>query len=274
MICAHHPKVMIRAITFDLWDTVIRDDSDEPKRTAQGLPSKRAARRQAALAAFQPGAPLPAGALEAAYDTMEAAFNLAWHQQHVTWTVAERVDILSRGLGRTLESTPQEALIATLEEMELAVMPDPVEGISDVVASLAERYALAVVSDAIYSPGRCLRQWLQAHDLLHHFHAFAFSDEIGHSKPHRDMFVHVADSLGVEFEQMLHIGDRDHNDIQGPQALGMRAILFTASRDVDRDGTSADAICASSAEIPVAVDRLAASDRSSTLNRRGPRDEQ
>ena len=30
----------IKAITFDLWDTVLIDDSDEPKRAAQGLKSK------------------------------------------------------------------------------------------------------------------------------------------------------------------------------------------------------------------------------------------
>ncbi|GIT27925.1 MAG: hypothetical protein CM1200mP41_39690 [Gammaproteobacteria bacterium] len=32
---------MIKAVTFDLWDTVIHDDSDEPKRAAQGLRSKK-----------------------------------------------------------------------------------------------------------------------------------------------------------------------------------------------------------------------------------------
>ena len=36
---------MIKGITFDLWDTMVRDDSDEPKRAAQGLRSKKAERR-------------------------------------------------------------------------------------------------------------------------------------------------------------------------------------------------------------------------------------
>jgi len=36
---------MIKAVTFDLWDTVIHDDSDEPKRAAQGLRSKKEERR-------------------------------------------------------------------------------------------------------------------------------------------------------------------------------------------------------------------------------------
>ena len=36
---------MIKAVTFDLWDTMVVDESDEPKRAAQGLRSKRDERR-------------------------------------------------------------------------------------------------------------------------------------------------------------------------------------------------------------------------------------
>ena len=34
----------IRGITFDFWDTIVRDDTDEPKRSAAGLASKAEAR--------------------------------------------------------------------------------------------------------------------------------------------------------------------------------------------------------------------------------------
>ncbi|HEY83952.1 MAG TPA: hypothetical protein G4N96_02390 [Chloroflexi bacterium] len=37
---------MIKTITFDLWDTLLKDDSDEAKRTALGLPDKAQARLQ------------------------------------------------------------------------------------------------------------------------------------------------------------------------------------------------------------------------------------
>ncbi len=71
------------------------------------------------------------------------------------------------------------------------------------------------------------------------------------------MFDAVADALGVPLESMVHVGDRDHNDVKGPQALGMKAVLFTASRDVDRDHTTADAVCDAHAELPAVIDRLA-----------------
>ncbi len=37
---------MIKAITFDFWDTIVVDDTDEPKRTAAGLASKPETRLQ------------------------------------------------------------------------------------------------------------------------------------------------------------------------------------------------------------------------------------
>jgi putative hydrolase of the HAD superfamily len=248
---------MVKAITFDLWDTVIHDDSDESKREAQGLASKHDARRALALAVLRRHAPLEQTTLRAAYDTMEAAFKRVWHGQHVTWTVDERISVLLDGLGRTLPDADRAELVRALEEMEVTVPPDPVDGIGEAIAALAGSYKLAVVSDAIYSPGRCLRQWLEMHDLLEHFDGFAFSDEVGHSKPHPDMFASAASQLGVDVGDMLHIGDREHNDIKGPHALGMKAVLFTATRDRDKHHTSADAICPRAADLPETIRRVA-----------------
>lgn len=249
---------MIKAITFDLWDTVIHDDSDERKRIAAGKPSKHEARRLLAAEAFFDSARIDRRDVLAAYDTMEAAFSHVWHEQHVTWTVAERIAVLEKGLGHKLAPETARRLVNALEEMEIAIAPDPVPGVADALRNLSGRFKLGVVSDAIYSPGRCLRQWLEMHGLKQYFHGFAFSDEVGRSKPHRIMFASVADQLGVRIEEMLHIGDRDHNDVKGPQAFGMKAILFTATRDLDKETTSANAVCGCYADLPGIIDRIAA----------------
>ena len=75
------------------------------------------------------------------------------------------------------------------------------------------------------------------------------------------MFHRAAAGLGVEAHEMLHIGDREHNDVRGSHALGMKAILFTAARDADRAGSIADVVCERAADIPAAVERLAAASR-------------
>ncbi len=248
---------MIKAITFDLWDTVIHDESDEPKRAAQGLAAKPRARREALRQALERQAPITRECVDLAYDVQEAAFRHVWHHQHVTWTVAERLNVVLAGLGRELPEDDYHLLETALAEMELQVRPDPIAGMHAALESLAAHYPLAVVSDAIYTPGCGLRKWLEAEGLLQYFSAFAFSDEIGHSKPHRSMFAHVASELGVEIPQMVHIGDRDHNDIKGPQALGMQAVLFTVTRDNDKEITSAEAICDDPATLVDIIQRLA-----------------
>ena len=140
--------------------------------------------------------------------------------------------------------------------MEVDIPPDAMPGAAPVLERLAKRYKLCIVSDAIVSPGTCLRRVLENHGLAAPFSGFAFSDEVGHSKPHRSMFDSAAQQLGVEIGEMLHVGDRDHNDVKGPQQLGMKAILFTASRDVDKGATTADAICESFDELEAAIERL------------------
>ncbi len=249
---------MLKAVTFDLWDTIIHDDSDEPKRSASGLRSKREERRHLVWAALNQTQPIAPETVSLAYDVADAAFNHVWHQQHITWTVEERLRVLLDGLGRTLPDAAIGKLVRAHEEMEVTVCPDPIDGISEALEELSKRYKLGVVSDTIVSPGRCLRQWLDIHGLLGYFSGFAFSDEVGHSKPHPDMFKTVAQQLGAELHEMVHLGDRDSKDVQGPHGLGMKAILFTATRDRDKDVTNADAICSTHRELATIIDRLAA----------------
>jgi len=249
---------MIRADTFDLWDTIIDDDSDEPKRAAQGLRAKPDARRFLLWQALDHEAPIDRAVVDLAYDVADAAFRKTWHDQHVTWTAGERLRIALAGLGRALPDAAFAALVREIEEMEVAVPPDTIDGIADAIATLADRYRLCIVSDTIVSPGHCLRRLLALHGLAERFDGFAFSDEVGHSKPHRAMFASAAEQLGVDFAEMVHIGDRDHNDIKGAQNLGMKAILFTAKRDNDRDATTADAICTRANDLPGLIDALAA----------------
>lgn len=249
---------MIKAISLDLWDTLIRDDSDEPKRAARGLPSKHEQRRYALWKALQPVQPIPYERVRLAYDVAEAAFQQVWYHQFVTWSVPERLAVILRGLGRELPEEAFAAVVRAHEEMEIEVPPDPVSGIPDALAELSAGYRLGVVSDAVVSPGRSLRRLLALHGLEGYFSAFAFSDEVGRSKPHRRMFESIARSLGVTPTEMVHVGDREHNDIRGAQRLGMKGVLFTAARACDRKQTAADAVCEDARVLPGIIARLAA----------------
>ena len=246
----------LKAITFDLWDTLVIDDSDEEKREERGLRSKFDERRHLLWEALNGVELIEPETVLLAYNVGDAAFNKVWKEHHITWPIADRLRVILKGLGRELPPDVFEAVVRAHEEMEVDIPPDAMPGAAPVLERLAKRYKLCIVSDAIVTPGRGLRRLLDNHGLAKPFSGFAFSDEVGHSKPHRKMFDSAANQLGVGISEMLHIGDRDHNDVKGPQQLGMKAILFTASRNVDRDNTTADAVCDSFEDLEAAIERL------------------
>ncbi len=257
LISIHKPSMpSLKAITFDLWDTIVADDSDEPKRAAQGLRSKRDERRHLIWDALNAQTTIDKATVELAYDVADAAFNFTWREHSITWPIGQRLRILLRGLGQTLPEERLAEVIEAHESMEVDIPPDLIDDCDTVLADLSQRFRLAIVSDAIVTPGRRLRDLLAKHRVKQHFTGFAFSDEVGHSKPHRDIFASAADQLGVELSEMVHIGDRDHNDIRGAHAAGMKAVLFVATRDVDRNHSQADAVCERYVDLPRILDQL------------------
>ncbi len=247
----------IKAITFDLWDTLVHDDSDEPKRAAKGLRSKRDERRFLVWQALGESGAVERETVDLAYDTADAAFNLVWKELHINWTVEQRLRVILKGLGRSLPDARFQRLVEATGRMEVDIPPDLIAGVPEALEALSKRYKLAIVSDAIVTPGSGLRAILEGHGVKHFFSGFAFSDEVGYSKPHRSMFETAAQALGVELAEIVHIGDRESNDIKGPHAIGAKGILFTGSRAEEREGTTADAVCEHHRDLPEIIDRLA-----------------
>jgi len=247
---------VIRAITFDLWDTVFVDDSDEPKRATQGLPPKPVERRNLVHQFLQRHNPISKELVDVAYNTVDAAFHQVWYGQNVTWTVRERISVLLKGLKRDLPTTELNELVRLHEEMELEFRPDLTAGVAKALRNLHGKYRMGVISDAIFSPGRALRQLLAHYDILKFFDAFVFSDEIGCAKPSPTAFEAAAKALDVRPCEIVHIGDRELKDIEGPHAVGACAVLCTIVKDCDSENTKADAICRDFADLPKILEEL------------------
>jgi HAD superfamily hydrolase (TIGR01549 family) len=246
----------ISAVTFDLWDTIIVDDSDEPKRVARGLSSKYLTRRELVWKFLEKHESIDRAMVDVAYAAADTAFRKVWYDHSVTWSVSERLDVVFKALGRTLVAGEMEELVRLHEEMELEVQPDLAPGIVEAIKELHGRYKLGVISDTIFSSGRVLRKLLQENDLEKYFDVFIFSDEAGCSKPDSRTFLAAAEGLGVDITQVVHIGDRDTKDIKGPQNLGAKGIYTTVVNDRGSSDTSADAICRDYADLAGIVDKL------------------
>jgi len=247
----------VHAVTFDLWDTLFVDDSDEPVRASRGMRPKKAERRFLMHQALSRHSPVTLEQVSLAYDVVDAAFRKVWHDHHVTWTVRQRLLVLLEGLQLSLPEAELAELVRLHEEMELTVRPRLVEGVREALEEIKGRYRLAVISDAIFSPGRALRELLRGAQILGLFDVLVFSDEVGCSKPDRRMFERAASDLGVPVTRVIHIGDRDHNDVKGAQAAGARAILFTGVKSQDGAATSAEAVCSRFADLPRIIEKLA-----------------
>ncbi len=247
---------MIRAITFDLWDTVFIDNSDEPKRKRAGKPPKAVERRQLVVQFAGRHKPVGEALVNAVFDAQEAACRKVWHDLHVTWSVRDRMEVVMKGLGVKLPEGDMAELVRLLEEMELEYRPDFVPGVHEAIKTLSGRYELGVVSDAIYSPGRVLRKLLEDEGLLRYFSVFVFSDEAGCSKPAPCVFEAAKKGLSVAYEEIVHIGDREHNDILGPEKMGMRSVLCLAAVDRGTDRNRADAWFDDYGELPEVIEGL------------------
>ncbi len=236
-------KRPIGVVTFDLWDCLFCDETDEPKRAAAGLPSKPVARRQALHERLNRVAPIERAQVDAAFDMADAAFRKVWHDQFVTWSVAERIQVILDGLRLKLPEQDFNEVVEIIENMEIEYSPDPAPGAVAALAALHGRYKLAVISDTVFSPGKNLRRLLEKEGMLQYFDYCLFSDEAGRSKPHPSVFEKVAKHFGVDVASIVHIGDRPHNDIGGPHAVGARGLLLTVVKQRPLEGHAPDAVC-------------------------------
>ena len=247
---------MIKAITFDFWDTLVIDDSDEPKRAARGLPSKPAARLRLLVdEMMRHHAQIGPEQVAQAFEYANERFRHNWKNEHFTPTVASRLQEAYDYL--KIARTPGfDEVVRGIEDMEVHIPPDWAPGVKDALAELAQRYTLGIISDAIHTPGRGLRQLLEGQDLLRHFSVCIFSDEAGASKPAPVVFEKAAAGLGVPLSQIVHVGDRESNDVEGPLAMGMQAVLYTGVLDRSNAHTRASAICKDFAELPAIIREL------------------
>ena len=255
---------IIEAITFDFWDTIAIDDSDEPKRAQRGLPSKadeRVALFVDHIARRYPD--IDAEDAASAYRYAVEQFRHAWHDEHRTPGVRQRIYFAYEHLGlvpgpgqyaRLLREIDE--LSRAIETMEVRIAPDFAPGVHWALQVLAQEYTLGIISDTIHTTGVGLRHLLAQQGLLHYFKFAIFSDEVRTSKPSAQVFRMASHQVGLPPMKMAHIGDRESNDIHGPLSIGMRAVLYTGVIDRGSQQTRANAVCRQYTDLPEIVRRL------------------
>jgi putative hydrolase of the HAD superfamily len=168
--------------------------------------------------------------------------------------IAAIYDAALRGLGLRLEPDLIERVMELEQEGWLNSVHVGPDVISTLEALRGHGLRLGIVSNAAYLP-RLMKGQLAALGLAQYFDAITFSSEVGVRKPQREIYADALKKLGADASQALFVGDRVREDVQGPKALGMRAVLTREWRQEDDPGV-ADFVIERLGELPAIVARL------------------
>lgn len=260
---------MIRAVTFDLWYTIIRFDT-ERDRWLRGERAKRlqAIFRQAQLSGYE-------AAIE---EYLAVKVQQLWEKTRAEGnydlTAPEQVEYFLTELAvpedarGALAGGVHEAFARTLVDW----WPDLAPDFSAAVRALkAREIAVGLISNTGLTPGSTFREFFAAHGLEDVFDALVFSDEVRLLKPNPAIFTHAAEALDVSPTELAHVGDNPQADVAGVQAVGGKGILYQgfwadyhnpAEREknevlVASGRVVPDGIVQSHAELPALVSRWA-----------------
>jgi HAD superfamily hydrolase (TIGR01509 family) len=121
-----------------------------------------------------------------------------------------------------------EAVVRTVVEMEhqalCAELYLPPANAAALQALRADGFRLGIVSNMTFL-GDLLRGDLDRLGILDLFDAVIFSSEIGVRKPHPQIYAEALRAMGATPQTTIFVGDRLREDVGGPRAAGMRAVL-------------------------------------------------
>lgn len=207
----------VRAIFFDIGDTLVFDDPPLPERLKASL---------CAAGVFFDDACWPA-----AYRKAEAAA-LRRYLTVGRWDDAdgqrEVLATLLDALGVVPDGIPPAALIPV--PFTRFVAPGALELLTEL---RARGFAVGAISDWEDTLPAVLAEL----NLAAYFDAVAVSSVVGVTKPNPRLFQDALRQVGVAPEETLHVGDWYELDVCGAHAAGMNALLF------DHQGRCPDADC-------------------------------
>ncbi len=216
----------LRAIAFDLWETLITNTPELSVRQKQ-LRLERMERI------------LRQGGYVGTVEQIEMAHRRSWHRCHELYWASDRDVSCRKQIDHFLEALEleisDEATIDALEQVyaraAVEVLPSTVDGAAEVLAEVKRRgLRVGLISNTGRTPGYALREILDRLGLARFIDIMVFSNEHGECKPRQSIFEALRKPLGVPFDEMLFVGDNLYVDVHGAQQCGMRAVHFVPDR--------------------------------------------
>ncbi|KAA3619609.1 MAG: HAD family hydrolase [Calditrichaeota bacterium] len=227
-------KKNIKAITFDLWGTLINDVPVRDR--AIKFKQMRKDFFVETLAEF--GHEIDQPTVDAAYQHASEVFDINWKQQRA-FDATLGIDAMLDFVKVDVPEETKEKLVLFFEEVINETLIRIVEGGKEVVLELHKKYKIGLISDTSWTPGRVLEQHLHRHGIGQCFDSLIFSDQHGQTKPAPALFEKAMSELGVTPEETLHVGDLKFTDIRGANQVGCYS-AWVHRPDYLENGTSED----------------------------------
>jgi putative hydrolase of the HAD superfamily len=217
---------LIKAIAFDLWETLITD-------------TPALSREQERLRLTRMEEILAAGGYAALADRIERAYRALWHRCHDLYWSQDRDVPCRRQIEHFLEEleleVTDEPTLAALEDAyahaAVDVLPAVVDGAPETLAALKSRgLGVGMISNTGRTPGYALRRVLDELGLASSIDVMVFSNEHGHCKPQASIFEELRRGLDVAYEELMFVGDNLYVDVHGAQRCGIRGIHFVPAK--------------------------------------------
>ena len=130
-----------------------------------------------------------------------------------------------------LESPPPSPF-AKSELFQRFAGPEPWEVYGEVPATLRALQEKGARMVVISNWDDRLPALLEGLGLASFFETIVFSARVGVEKPFPAIFERALDELGLPPEQVVHIGDRVREDVEGARGVGMQSIHLTRESDI------------------------------------------
>ncbi len=218
---------MIKLITFDLWNTLVSGSNIDTQR----------AYRIERISQFlkEENIKIEKERIENAIIEAWKYFMVEWENKNYTPTTYAMVEVIFDALKLDYEKYLFNKIHEFMEQSLLDMDNKLVEGIEDLIKELYGDYILAIISDTGFTPGKYLRILLKQMNIYQYFSLFAFSDEIGVSKPDKRIFQYVLQYFDVEPDQAIHVGDLIRTDVVGSKNAGMKSIRFNKEQYINEE---------------------------------------
>ena len=212
----------IRGVTFDLWQTLLIDNQDLGRARMQ-------IRLDGALEALsEVGEDISPDQVRDAYrQCYRTCHDIRDQDRDVSFMEQIHIFVghMDPGLLDRLQGQVVQRIADVYADSLFAYPPPPHPAAAEVLQAAKDKgYLLGLISNTGMTPGVTFRAYMEHVGILGYFDHLTFSDEVRLAKPGRDIFLDATRGLGLEPEEVVHVGDHLLNDVFGAQQLGMKTI--------------------------------------------------